>query len=382
MVMPHTTLCIDGFGTRRSPFFECYATPESEFGVGNGRLFPWRIGESATDDYWTLRRKAVQFDVPEKPLEIVGPDAVNLLDKVFARNLRKLRVGRAVYAIACDDRGGVMMDGIAMRLDDEHYWYVQANGDFLGWLGAHAVGLDVEVRDPDVWVFQVQGPRALDVLARACDDGAPDDFRYFDVRSRRIAGFDVRVSRTGWTGELGFEVYANPREVDGAAIWRHVQAAGEADGLVVSSLRSMQIRRIEAGILDYNTDMDRRVTPYQAGLGQFIEIGEADFTGKAALAQADRRSRLYGLRCKEGVPAYGAKLRVANETVGRVLSSAWSPLLACGIGYASFFRSDDWPGTDLSVVHRDGGELEGAVVPLPFYDEEKRIPRGLDTSIP
>ena len=92
--MPDTTLCLDGFGTRRSPFFECYATPESEFGVGNGRLFPWRIGESATDDYWMLRRKAVQFDVPEKPLEIAGPDAASLLDKVFARNMRKLRVGR------------------------------------------------------------------------------------------------------------------------------------------------------------------------------------------------------------------------------------------------------------------------------------------------
>ena len=100
--MPDTTLCIDGFGTRRSPFFECYATSESEFGVGNGRLFPWRIGDSATDDYWTLRRKAAQFDVPEMPLEVTGPDAVSLLDKVFARDMRKLRVGRAVYAIACD----------------------------------------------------------------------------------------------------------------------------------------------------------------------------------------------------------------------------------------------------------------------------------------
>jgi aminomethyltransferase len=122
--MPDTTLCIDGFGTRRSPFFECYATPESEFGVGNGRLFPRRIGESATDDCWALRRKAVQFDVPEMPLEISGPDAGTPLDKVFARDMRKLRVGRAVYAIACNTRGGVMMDGIAAHLDENRYWYV------------------------------------------------------------------------------------------------------------------------------------------------------------------------------------------------------------------------------------------------------------------
>jgi aminomethyltransferase len=380
--MPNTTLCIDGFGTRRSPFFECYATPESEFGVGNGRLFPWRIGDSATDDYWTLRRKAAQFDVPEMPLEVTGPDAVNLLDKVFARDMPKLRVGRAVYSIACNTRGGMMMDGIAIRLDEERYWYVQANGDFLGWFSAQAAGLDVEVRDPDVWVFQVQGPRSLDILARACDDGAPDDFRYFDVRNRQIAGFPVVVSRTGWTGELGFEVYVPRREVDGAAIWRHVEAAGEPDGLVVSSLRSMQIRRIEAGILDYNTDMDQRVTPFEAGLGPFIQIDKADFIGKAALAEADQRSRLYGLRCESGVPAYGAKVRSADEVVGRVLSSAWSPLLECGIGYAQFRQSDDWPGADVTVVHRDGTELKGAVVKLPFYDEEKRIPRGLDREIP
>jgi len=380
--MPDTTLCIDGFGTRRSPFFECYATPDSEFGVGNGRLFPWRIGDSATDDYWTLRRKAAQFDVPEMPLEIVGPDAANLLDKVFARDMRKLRVGRAVYSIACNPRGGILMDGIAIRLDDERYWYVQANGDFLGWLSAQAADLAVEVSDPDVWVFQVQGPRSLDILARACDDGAPDDFCYFDVRKRQIAGFPVVVSRTGWTGELGFEVYVKRREVDGAAVWRHVHAAGEPDGLVVSSLRSMQIRRIEAGILDYNTDMDQRVTPYEAGLGPFVKLDKADFIGKAALARADHRPRLHGLRCETGVPAYGARVRAAGETIGRVLSSAWSPLLACGIGYVLFSRCGDWPGSDVTIVQRDGTELKGAVVNLPFYDEEKRIPRGIDTSIP
>jgi len=380
--MPNTTLCIDGFGTRRSPFFECYATPESEFGVGNGRLFPWRIGDSATDDYWILRRKAAQFDVPEMPIVVAGPDAVNLLDKVFARDIRKLRVGRAVYAIACNDRGGMTMDGIAIRLDEDRYWYVQANGDFLRWLSAHAIDLDVEVSDPDVWVFQVQGPRSLDILARACDDGAPDDFRYFDVRSRQIAGFPVIVSRTGWTGEIGFEVYVNRREIDGAAVWRHVQAAGEPDGLVVSSLRSMQIRRIEAGILDYNTDMNQRVTPYEAGLGAFVKLDKADFIGKAALAQADQRSRLFGLRCESGVPAYGAKVRAAGETVGRVLSSAWSPLLGCGIAYVQFRRCDDWPGTDVTVVQYDDTELKGTAVNLPFYDEEKKIPRGIDTSIP
>jgi aminomethyltransferase len=128
--------------------------------------------------------------------------------------------------------------------------------------------------------------------------------------------------------------------------------------------------------------MDRRVTPYEAGLGPFVKLGKADFIGRAALDQADPRPRLHGLRCEGGVPAYGAKVRAIGETVGRVLSSAWSPLLACGIGYVFFSRCDDWPGTDVTVVHRDDTELEGAVVNLPFYDEEKRIPRGIDTSIP
>jgi len=101
------------------------------------------------------------------------------------------------------------------------------------WFSPGRNGLDVEVRDPDVWVFQVQGPRSLDILARACDDGAPDDFRYFDVRSCRMAGFPLIVSRTGWTGELGFEVYVSRREVDGAAVWR--QASGSRESTPTSS---------------------------------------------------------------------------------------------------------------------------------------------------
>ena len=147
-------------------------------------------------------------------------------------------------------------------------------------------------------------------------------------------------------------------------------------------LELMSCLRREGGILDYNTDMDRRVTPYEAGLGQFVDLGKSDFIGKAALAQADQRPRLHGLHCEGGVPAYGARVRAADETVGRVLSSAWSPLLACGIGYVQFYRSDAWPGTDVTVVQHDGTELEAVVVNLPFYDEEKRIPRGIDTSIP
>ena len=180
--------CLDSMGIAKSPFFRSYATPEMTCGIYNNRVFPWNCGESATDHYWTLRRDAVLYDVPEAPLEIKGPDAEILLNAVFTRDISKLRPGRAAYGIACLADGGILMDGVIMRLAEDHFWYVQANGPFLPWLHAHGGDMDVTIRDPQSWVLQVQGPKSLEVLAAACDTAAPDPFRYFDVRECWIAG--------------------------------------------------------------------------------------------------------------------------------------------------------------------------------------------------
>ena len=366
---------------RLSPFYACYAIENASLGCYNRRLYAWTLRDDLSAAYWTLRRKAVLYDVPETPIEISGPDAERLLDAALTRDMTKLKVGRATYGLACQPDGGLLMDGIVLRLGAERFIYVQADGEFRPWLAALGIGLDVTVRDPDSWVLQIQGPRSLAVLDAACDGGAPDPFRYFDVAECVLGGQPVVVSRTGWTAELGFEVYTRA-DTDGPALWRHLLAAGEAHGLINSGVDSMGIRRIEAGIIDNGTDTDSSMTPFQAGLGKFVDLAKSDFVGKQALALADRRPLLYGLRCPDATPQRFGEVRRGDTPIGRVTTSSWSPYLDCGIGFVRMAEPGDWLGTAVTVAGGDGADHAAEIVALPFYDEEKKIARGLDATIP
>ncbi len=355
-----------------SPWFGKYRTDRTVLGIYSGRLYPLSLGEDPIDDYWHLRQHVTCFDVPEHPIEISGPDSTRLLNLLLTRDVAQIPVGRARYALACDEAGGILMDGVLIRWADDRFWYVMANGDFLGWMRAHARGLDVAVRDPDVWVLQVQGPRSLDVLAAAAGSAAPEPFPYFAAATTVIGGQQVVVTRTGWTGELGFEVYAGP-DIDRDALWDALMAAGVPSQMRVSSLECMGIRRIEAGILDNGTDMDPSVTPFAAGLGAFVDLGKGDFVGCEALAAADHGQRLFGIT-GDGTPVPGATLRSGGEDVGIVKAGAWSPSLGSGIGYALFHRPGPWTG---DVVEVSGLAGDFTVVDVPFLDPQKRLARGL-----
>ena len=233
-----------------SPWLSSYITPETVLGVYSGRFFPLSIGEDPVDAYWNLRRGVALFDVPEHPVEITGPDALPFLNRLFCRDLSRLRVCRATYAIACNHSGGIVMDGVVLHVSPGRYWYVLADGEFMTWLEAHRAGYDVRIRDPESWVLQVQGPRALEVLAPVLNGASPSPFRYFSVHECEVAGEPYLVSRTGWTGELGFELYSRRPDVDGERVFRHLVQAGSSFGMRVSALECMGIRRIEAGIMD------------------------------------------------------------------------------------------------------------------------------------
>jgi len=303
------------------------------------------------------------YDVPEKPLSIQGKDAIVLLERIFTRKISNLKVGRARYAIACTPQGQMLMDGIVIRLAADHFWYVKADGEFETWLLAYSESLDVVVSDPKSWVLQIQGPKALDVLAAAADHTVSDRFGYFHVDTFTLGGQEVLISRTGWTGETGFEVYSNPN-IDHLALWDHLMASGKPFGMDIGSVESMGIRRIEAGILD------------------------KDFVGKAALAKADQRSRLFGLISETGIPGSGMSVLFGDMVVGRMTTGGWSPTLEKGIGYVRFDQhpdnpkggTDTWLGETVSLQDREGTLHSCTVVALPFYDAEKRIPRGLGHS--
>ena len=366
----HRAIRISAKRFAASPYVDRYATGATVFGVYSGRLYPLTLGADPVADYWHLRSRAALYDVPERPLQVEGADAERFLDRMLTRDVAAIPPGKAGYALACDDRGGIVMDGVLIRWSADRFWYVLADGEFVGRLDAQAQGLDVTISDPESWVTQIQGPTSLDVFAAACDE-APSTFPYFSVAEVRMGGQDVLVTRTGWSGELGFEIYTLPG-TDGLALWDHVVAAGAAHGLRVQGLESLGIRRIEAGILDNGTDMDPSLTPYAAGLGAFVDLGKPGFVGRDALASADRRPRLFGIGGPT-MPTAGELLYRDGEPVGRVTTGAWSPYLERGIGYVRFAEPGEWRGTR---VRSTGGEAF-EVSELPFYDREKAIPRGL-----
>ncbi|MFO1035314.1 MAG: aminomethyltransferase family protein [Geminicoccaceae bacterium] len=377
-----TTVRVSARRFETSPFQDRWLTPETVMGVYAGRYYSVFNGEDVEAAYWALRRRAVLYDVPERPVEISGPDAERFLDHVFARRVSDLKVGRGRYCIACTHRGHLFMDGILFRLGERRYWYVQPDGALETWLLAHSAGFDVTVIDPHAWVLQIQGPTSPAIL-RAASAGAVDErMGYFHAGFVEIAGQEVYVSRTGWTGELGYEIYTLGPATDCGALWDHLVSAGRPHGMVVGSIASMGIRRIEAGILDNGTDFDLSMTPFEAGLGGFVDLGKEQFIGRAALLEADRGKRLFGVKCPDAAPGYRQPIRDGDGIVGHVTAGAWSPYLQAGIGYARFDTPGNWVGQRLTTTTADGDDLGCEVVDLPFYDTEKRIPRGLATSIP
>lgn len=352
------------------------------FGIYNRRLRSLYYGKADMHDlYWRLRRQVMLAHTGELPIEIRGPDAEALLERVFTRSVTRVRVGRCSYQIACYPDGGTIMDGILLRLAPDRFWYAQGDGEFYGWLRAQAQGLDVEVFDPGIWVSQVQGPRSLDVLRQVADEGMPEPFRYFDMAEIRVGGQPVVISRTGFTSELGWEFYLQPG-VDARAIGERILEAGAAYGIHTMPAEVTNARRIEGGLLFSGTDFDDTVTPFEAGFGSLVDLEKGDFIGRQALSSADRRNRTWGLQCAGGTARHGDTPRLGGASAGRVTSSAWSPCLQCGVAIVRLNDRDAGPGTVLDVECTDGRTRTAEVCELPFYDRAGDIPRGRATEPP
>lgn len=374
---------VSGFTLSAHPLAHQELPYQPEYAVYAGRVVSARMGvDSHPDDmYWQLRRRVVVRHTAELPTEIRGPDAVRLADRVFTRSVDRVGVGRASYQIACYFDGGMITDGLLLRLEEERFWYVQADGDLFSWLKAHTTGLDVDVFDPGVFVTQVQGPRSLDVLESVVDGGLPDRFRYFDVARVQIAGQPVVVSRTGFTNELGWEIYLGP-DIDAGTVGEAILAAGRPFGIRPVSADGFRTRRIEAGIINAGSDCDYTTTPFAVGLGHLVELDKGEFAGRAALEGADRRRRTWGLRVEGGVARPGRTLTHDGEEAGLVTSTGWSPFQECGVAIVRLHDPELGPGTQFMVECRDGEHRRAVTTDTPMYDEERRIPRGEVVEIP
>jgi glycine cleavage system aminomethyltransferase T len=375
-----------------SPFFESYVNEHTVMGVYAGRYYTIFNGEDSVETYWALRRKSVLYDVPERPVQIAGPDAVPFMERIFARRIGNLKEGRGRYGIAasafleianaCTPQGGVFIDGVLFNLAKNTYWYVQPDGALETWLTAHSEGYDVTISDPRARVLQIQGPTSFAVMKAASDGTIDESMGYFHSGFHEIGGQKVYVSRTGWTGELGYEIYAQWDGIDCARLWKHLLSVGKPRGMVFSSIASMEIRRIEAAILDNGTDMDQSMTPFQSGLAAFIDMDKDDFIGKKALVHADRRTLLYGFKGTTASPGMNDMICDGAMVVGRCTAGAMSPYLQCGIGYVRFAEPGQWAGKILTLNTADGKAHECEIIDLPFYDRDKKIPRGIDKTVP
>ncbi len=376
------TIKISARRFEESPYIDRTNCPEMVRGVYAGRYFAMSLGEDPIQKYWLLRQKAAIFDVPEKPIEISGPDSIPFLEKVMTRKVASIKEGRGYYSLACTHQGGIFMDGVIFKFNENKFWYVQADGPFEDWLLAHSGGFNVKISDPKSRVLQIQGPASIDIMKAASNGKIDENMPYYRSGFFDLGGQQLYVSRSGFTNELGFEIYSDGFTTDHLALWDHLMDCGKPFGMELSATRAMTIRRIEAGIFGNLTDIDTTINPFEAGLGFCVNMDKGDFIGREVLVNKDKRTCLLGLTCKTETPVSGSKVINGSKIVGHITAGVHSPTLNTGIGYVRFYEPNDWPGKNLDLKLPNGNLHKAEIVNLPFFDKEKHIVKGINRTIP
>lgn len=352
-----------------------------EYSLYAGRLNPEKLTNATPDEmYWKVRQELTFRHTGEYPYEISGPDALKLLQRIFPRDVSKVNKGRCSYQFACYHDGGIITDGVLLRVEDDKYWFAQADGDLFNWYKAHSEGLDVTISDPDVWVSQVAGPRSMELLEQLIDGPMPQ-WRYFDWIEVTIAGEQVLISRTGFTNELGWEVYFRPQN-NSEMLGDLILEEGSKMGMILTATPGNRCRRIEAGLLSAGQDFTSNTTPFVVGLGRFIDFEKGDFIGRKALMAAGKENQSWGIRVEGGTAVRGDTLEYKGQPIGRVTSSTWSPYQVCGVGIVLLNDADFSPGSVVDVQCSDGQVHQAQLCTLPMYDPQGEVVRGTNSTIP
>ncbi|MEH6356785.1 MAG: glycine cleavage T C-terminal barrel domain-containing protein [Marinobacter sp.] len=370
-----------GFGTqiRKSPYFDATVRWGAKgFSVYNHMYIPRDFGDPE-QNFWNLVNKVILCDVAvERQVEITGSDAAQFVQMLTPRDLSKCAVGQCKYVLITNAEGGVLNDPILLRLEENRFWISLADSDILLWTQGVAInsGLDVEIREPDVSPLQLQGPESGNVM-KALFGESITDLRYYWLREYDLDGIPLIVSRTGWSSELGYELYLQDGS-KGDDLWEKIMAAGAPFGIQPG--HTSTIRRIEGGMLSYHADMDINTNPYELGLDRLVELDiDADFIGKSAL----KRIREDGVVRKQvGLVIDGPALTGPNsrfwalkkegEQVGKVTSAVFSPRLELNIALAMVGADFAAIGTHFDV-ETSSGTTTATVVEKPFFDPNKKI---------
>jgi glycine cleavage system aminomethyltransferase T len=375
---------------RKSPYF--YASRRhgiQMYSVYNHTYHPRHYGDPV-EEYWHLLNGVTLWDVAvERQIEISGPDAFEFTNLLVARDLNKCAVEQCKYVFLCLPDGGIINDPVLLRVEENRFWLSLADSDVELWARGVAYNskYDVTIKEIDVAPVQVQGPKSKDVMVDLFGDSILE-IPYYFLRPYEVNGMKVLVSRTGYTAELGYEIYLYEASKNGVKLWDAVLEAGKPHGLEV--IGPCHIRRIEGGILALGPgcDMWYDTNPYEVGMGYDwmvdLEAG-SDFIGKEALAKIKAegpKRKLVGVEIGgEGLGSYNDGSMIdtfpvhkEGGVVGRITSACWSPRLEKNIGYAMVPIEHSELGTELEV-ERPEGMVSATVVEKPFIDPKKETPK-------
>lgn len=389
---------------RKSPFFYASRRHGVEmYSVYNRTYHPRHYGDPVAE-YWALLEGVTLWDVGvERQIEISGPDAFDFTNLLVTRDLSKCAVGQCKYVFLTDQHGGILNDPILLRLEENRFWLSLADSDILLWargVATHA-GMDVRIEEIDVGPVQVQGPKSFALMRDLLGDSVAD-IRYYYLHDYTIDGIEVTVSRTGYTGEIGYEIYVHHASRDAERLWGLVLEAGKPHGLRV--IGPCHIRRIEGGMLAHGADITVDTNPFEVGMGYdwMVDLDqEADFIGKDALRRIKQEGparKLVGLELggeplgsyNDGSMIDAFPVHHEGEVVGHVTSACYSPRLEKNIGLALVPAALSEIGHRFSIdtgerpgTHEPSGKelVDAETVPKPFIDPSKEQPKTDVTSL-
>ena len=370
-----------GFGTqiRKSPFFDATVRwGATNFSVYNHMYIPRDFGDPE-QNFWNLINSAILCDVAvERQVEITGDDASKFIQLLTPRDLSNFKVGQCKYILITNEEGGILNDPILLRLEENRYWISLADSDILLWAQGVAVnsGLKVKISEPDVSPLQLQGPNSGKIMEAVFGQDILD-LKYYWHREEVLNGIPLLVSRTGWSSELGYEIFLRDH-TKGDKLWERIMEAGIPFDLKPGHTSS--IRRIEGGMLSYHADMDINTNPFELGLDRLVNLeGKEDFVGKTALKEIKEKgvSRKQVGLIIEGQPLSGPntrfwEIKYDEKIVGKVTSAVYSPRLKQNIALAMISVDLTTIGTEVKI-NTYAGTLGAMVVEKPFFDPKKLI---------
>ena len=374
--------------TKETTFHPRTSALTRDFTEYRGYWLPNRFAnEGAIAEYWACREKAAVMDLsPLRKWEILGPDAEALVQAVITRDARRLSVGQVVYTAICNDTGGMIDDATVFRLGPDNFRFVGGEEYDGVWLKEQAAKRDLRVQvkasTDQLHNLAVQGPESRELLSKIVwtpqTQPPLGDLKWFRFTIGRIGdyqGIPIVASRTGYTGELGYEVWCHPS--DGPAVWDAVWEAGQAHGLKPLGLEALDMLRIEAGLIFAGYEFDDSVDPFEAGIPFVVSLEtEDDFVGRSALEErkAHPQRVLVGLELEGNETAgHGDPVFVGRQRVGVVTSGTRSPILRKNIALCRMAVQFKELATDVEVGKLDGHQkrIPATVVRIPFYDPEK-----------